>query len=264
MESGLLYFILLFFGGLLAGVINTLAGNGSAITLSLLILSGMPATLANGTNRIGALMQTITAVLSLRRTPRTRFLFRDSYWFLIPSLIGSVIGALLAVEVDPQLLKRIIGIIMLSLLMTMVYKPAKWARATNVSKDHRTPLNWILVFLVALYGGFLQMGIGIMLLSLLVLLAQYSLRDANIIKLVLAFLFVLPAFIVFVATDQVVWIPGLILAAGQGIGAWLGARYILFLPKANQIVRYLLISILSLSSLSLLGILDWLKALLTL
>lgn len=255
------YHLLLFGGGFLAGVINTLAGNGSAITLSILILSGMPANLANGTNRIGALVQTITAVLSLRRSPRTLFLFRDSLWFILPAILGSVIGAFLAMDVDPLMLRRIIGVIMLLLLITMIYKPGKWARATDVSKSHKSVLNWILIFLVAVYGGFLQMGIGIMLLSLLVLLAHYSLRDANIIKLVLALLFVLPAFAVFAFSGEMDWIPGLILALGQGLGAYIGARFILFMPKANTIVRYTLVAILSVSSFVLLGIWDALKAL---
>ncbi len=255
------YYLLLFAGGLLAGVINTLAGNGSAITLSILILSGMPANVANGTNRVGALVQTITAVLSLRRSPRTLFLFKDSYWFLIPAILGSVIGAFLAVDVDPVVLRRIIGVIMFLLLATMIYKPAKWSRPTDVGKSHRTTLNWILIFLVAVYGGFLQMGIGIMLLSLLVLVAHYSLRDANIIKLVLAFLFVFPAFLVFALNGDIEWIPGLLLAAGQGLGAWFGARYILFLPKANTIVRYTLITILSISSFTLLGFFELISTL---
>ncbi len=256
------YHLLLFGGGFLAGVINTLAGNGSAITLSILILSGMPANVANGTNRIGALIQTITAVLSLRRSPRTLFLFKDSIWFVIPAILGSVIGAFLAIDVDPQLLRKIIGAIMLALLVTMIYKPAKWARATDVARSHKTALNWIMIFAVAVYGGFLQMGIGIMLLSLLVLVAHYSLRDANIIKLVLALLFVVPAFFVFALNGEMEWLPGLILAIGQGLGAWIGARFILFLPKANTIVRYTLILILSVSSFVLLGIADWLFALL--
>lgn len=246
-------YLLFLIGGFAAGVINTLAGNGSAITLSLLIFTGMPANIANATNRIGALTQTFTAVLSLRRTKRTRFLFRDSLWFFVPAAIGSVLGALVAVELDPQWLKRIIGGLMLLLLFTMLYKPQKWARATNVSKNQKTWYNWLMIFAVALYGGFLQMGIGIMLLVVLVLVAQYSLRDGNIIKLVLAFIFVLPAFLVFALSGQMEWAPGLALAVGQALGAWVGARYILFLPRANSIVRYTLIVILSLSSFILLG-----------
>lgn len=143
---------------------------------------------------------------------------------------------------------------MLLLLFTMLYKPQKWARATNLEKKTKTWYNWLIIFVIAVYGGFLQMGIGIMLLSALVLVAQYSLRDANIIKLVLAMLFVIPAFIIFASSGQVEWLPGLMLALGQGLGAWIGARYILFLPKANTIVRYTLLIILSVSSLSLLGV----------
>ena len=247
-------FVVLILGGMAAGVINTLAGNGSAITLSILIFTGMPADIANATNRIGAAAQTITAVSSLRRTSRTKLLLGEGFWFIIPSIIGSVTGALIAVEVNPDALRTIIGGVMAVLLITMITNPRKWSRQTNADKSRKTALNWIMIFLIALYGGFLQMGIGIMLLSVLVLIAQYSLRDANIIKLMLALIFVLPAFIVFIASGEINWVPGLLLAAGQAIGAFVGARYILFLPKANLIIRWLLIAILSISSVVLLGI----------
>lgn len=252
----LVEYTLLLLGGFAAGIINTLAGNGSAITLSLLIFMGLPADVSNATNRIGALAQTITAVFSLKRTPRTRVLFADSYWFFIPSIIGSVVGALIAVEIDPGLLKLIIGGIMLLLLITLVTNPKKWDIATDTSKNRKTWLNAFLVFLVAVYGGFIQMGIGIMLLSILVLIANYSLRDANIIKLILSLIFVMPAFFVFLYTGGMKWLPGVTLAVGQAIGAVIGARYILFLPKANLYVRWVLIVILTVSSIVLLRIPD--------
>lgn len=248
--------ILLLFGGLLAGVINTLAGNGSAITLSLLIFTGLPADVANATNRIGATVQTITAIGSLRRTKRTRHMFKESYWYFFPSVIGSVLGAYLATLMDASALKVVIGLVMLGLLLTLLYNPKKWLKATNVHKHRKTKLNWILMFCIAVYGGFIQMGIGIMLLSLLVLVADYSLRDANIVKLVLATIFVVPAFFVFWWSGDFAWMPGLLLAVGQGLGGWLGARYILALPKANVYVRWLLVIILSISSARLLGLFD--------
>lgn len=255
-------YILLFLGGLAAGIINTLAGNGSAITLSLLIFTGLPADVANATNRIGALVQTITAVGSVRRSLRTKSLFKDGLWFLIPAIIGSVAGAFLAVEIDPKLLRYIIGVIMLLLLITLVTNPKKWSGATDRGKSHKTVLNWILIFAIAVYGGFLQMGIGIMLLSVLVLVAHYSLRDANIIKLMLALILVLPAFLVFLFSSEIKWLPGLALAVGQGVGAFIGARYILFLPKANLIIRWLLIVILSVSAVVLLEIPQFISQLL--
>ena len=255
--------ILYLLGGFLAGIINTLAGNGSAITLSLLIFSGMPAPVANATNRVGALAQTLTAVLSLRRSKRTFHLMRQSTYFLLPALLGSLVGAWLVVDIPELLLKRIIGVVMLFLLGTLLLQPKRWARPTQPGHRHRTVLNQFLVFLIGLYGGFIQMGIGIMLLSLLVLWMRYSLRDGNIIKLLLAITFVLPAFLFFSLSGQIDWGPGLILAAGQMLGAFLAARYMLFWPGANKLLRYLLIVILSISAVGLLGlgdpVIQWLK-----
>lgn len=215
---------------------------------------GLPANIANATNRIGATLQTLTAVISLRRTKRTQLLFRDSVWFIIPSILGSVIGACLAVDIDPDLLRYAIGGIMVLLLITLLNRPKKWLKATDVSKSHKTRLNWIIIFLTAVYGGFIQMGIGIILLSVLVLLAEYSLRDANIIKLVLTFIFVVPAFFVFWLNGDMRWEPGIVIALGQGVGAVIGARYILYMPKANKYVRWLLIVILFISATVLLGV----------
>lgn len=247
-------YIILLLGGLLAGVINTLAGNGSAITLSLLIFTGQTADVANATNRIGALVQTLTAVGSLRRSSRTRVMLRESFWFILPAIMGSVLGAILAIWIDADTLRYFIGAVMLILLLTMVTNPRRWARQTEVDRERKTAGNWLAIFGIALYGGFLQMGIGIMLLAVLVLVARYSLRDGNIVKLMLALVFVVPAFVVFLFSDKIVWLPGLLLAAGQGVGAFIGARYILMMPLANRIIQWLLVAILSISSVVLLDV----------
>lgn len=215
---------------------------------------GLPANVANATNRIGAMVQTLAAVISLKKTPRTRLMFKDSRWFFFPSILGSSIGALLAIDIDAEILKHIIGGIMVLLLFTLLNNPKKWLKATDVSKTHKTALNWFLIFLIGLYGGFIQMGIGIMLLSVLVLLVDYSLRDANIIKLVLAMVFLIPAFIIFLTSGDMRWAPGIALAIGQAIGAVIGARYILFMPNANVLVRWVLIIILSVSAIVMLEV----------
>jgi uncharacterized membrane protein YfcA len=230
-------------GGFLAGVINTLAGNGSAITLPLLISLGMPANIANATNRVGVLMQTLVAVLTLRRSKRTRILIRRSLWYYIPTILGSVGGALLAIDIDPEMLKLIIGFLMLFILATLLLRPKKWLKNTDPGKSKKTPLQWFIFFAIGFYGGFIQMGIGIMILSSLVLLAHYSLRDANIIKLMVAFIMIIPAFLIYFMSGDIRWIPGLILALGAGVGAWFGTRYVLYHPKARDYIRYLLIVI---------------------
>lgn len=255
-------YALLIGGGFLAGIINTMAGNGSAITLSLLIFSGLPAPVANATNRVGVLAQTLTAVGSLRKTPRTKMLMKQALWYFIPATLGSLTGALLAIDIPDQVLRYVIGGVMLFLLFTLLYKPGRWRNATDVQIPKKNLVQLLLIFATAFYGGFIQMGIGIMLLSVLVLLAGYGLKDANIIKLTLALIFVLPAFVIFAMSgDMLLW-PGLSLAIGTTLGARLAARYILFMPRAHIYVRRLLIVILAVSALFLLQIPHWINTLL--
>lgn len=237
--------ILLIVGGFMAGVINTVAGNGSAITLTVLMATGQDATVANATNRIGVFAQTLTAVFSLNKSNRTKKLTKDSVWFYWPTILGSALGAILASDFDEEKLKIVIGFFMIALLITMLLKPKRWLINTDSGKKKKTPLNFIIFFLIGLYGGFIQMGIGIMILSSLVLLAKYSLRDANIIKLWVAFIMILPAFLVFILSGKIEWVPGLILAGGAALGARFGAKYVLYHPKANSIIRYVLIAIIS-------------------
>ncbi len=235
--------ILLIIGGFLAGIINTLAGNGSAITLTVLMATGLDANLANATNRIGVLSQTLTAVLSFKKTKRTKQLGLASVWYYWPTLIGSFLGAWLAVDINTDYLEIIIGIFMVLLLFTLLLNPKKWLIATDTQKNKKTPLNFFLFFAIGIYGGFIQMGIGIMILSTLVLIAHYSLKDANIIKLWVALVMIIPAFLVFLWSGDIQWAPGLILAGGAAVGARLGAKYVLFHPKANTIIRYVLIAV---------------------
>jgi len=235
--------VLLIVGGFLAGIINTLAGNGSAITLTVLMATGLDASVANATNRIGILSQTLTAVLSLKKTKHTKQLSQESVWYFWPTIIGSVLGAWLAVDIDKDILKVIIGIFMILLLFTLLLKPKKWLIKTDTQKNKKTVLNFILFFIIGTYGGFIQMGIGIMILSTLVLIAHYSLKDANIIKLLVALVMIVPAFVIFLLSGDIQWVPGLILAVGMAVGAWIGAKYVLFHPRANTIIRYTLIAI---------------------
>jgi len=78
--------ILFFFGGILAGVINTLAGNGSALTVSLLLFGGMDGATANASNRIGVIAQTVTGIFSIKKTSRRNYLFNKGKNLILPTL----------------------------------------------------------------------------------------------------------------------------------------------------------------------------------
>lgn len=236
--------VLFLVGGFIAGIINTLAGNGSAITLTLLISLGLDTNAANATNRIGVLFQTLTGAFSLKRTPRTKKNIRDSVWFIIPSLFGSALGAYLAVETPPDILRYIIGALMLGILINVLFSAKKWLINTDPSVKIKSTKNMIWFFAVGVYAGFIQMGFGIIALSVLVLVARYSLKDANIIKIIAAAITTLPAFFIFWHSGLMDWYPGIILAIGSSAGAWFGTRFVLTHPSANDYIRYLLIAVL--------------------
>ena len=228
--------------GFLAGVINTLAGSGSLVTLPLLMFLGLPAGVANGTNRIGVLFQGVVAVQTLRR--RTNYEYKSSWWIVAIAAAGAVLGAKLAIEVDEVWLNRAILGLMIFMLVVILVEPKKWLREGLPNpKAIRNPLYWLLFFCIGVYGGFIQAGVGIFLLAGLVLAGGYNLVHANAVKLVVVLVYSVLVLAIFQEGGQVNWGYGLLLAVGQMLGAWVAARFAADHPKARTWIRYLLIAV---------------------
>jgi uncharacterized membrane protein YfcA len=231
--------------GFLAGFINTLAGSGSLITLPVLILLGLPANVANGTNRLGVLLQNVVAVATFRN--RGALEVRGTWKLVVPAIVGAVLGAQLAVDLDERLLRRAIGAVM----VVMIVKPERWIAAHANRREPRLMVEVPLLFAIGVYGGFLQAGVGIFLLAALVLGAAFNLVGANAVKNLIVLAFTVAAFPVFVLHDQVHWTLGLLLAAGQATGAWVAAR--LAVQRGAGFVRIFVIAIVSLAAVALLA-----------
>jgi uncharacterized membrane protein YfcA len=225
-----------------AGIINTLAGAGSMVTLSLFVFMGLPPTVANGTNRVGIVAQSIIAIATMRQAGS---LETRGAWglYLIPTLLGSVLGAQLATDLSEEATSRVIGLCMIGMLALILRAPHKWERLVEqppTSNTHRALL--VAAFsLIGVYGGFLQAGIGIVLLVGLVQWAGMTMLRANKVKLVAALLLSVPALAIFAYNDMVHWQIGAFMAVSQGLGAWLGATFLTRSPGANRWVRRLLI-----------------------
>jgi uncharacterized protein len=233
--------------GFAAGFINTLAGTGSLITLPLLIFLGLPATVANGTNRIGVLLQNLVAVATFRS--RGALDVGSSWKLALPAVVGSVLGAQLAVNIDQEMMRRVIGVLMLVMLAIMMLKPERWIAAHASPRAPRLLVEVPLFFAIGVYGGFLQAGVGIFLLAALVLGAGFNLVGANGVKNLIVLLLTLVAIPVFVLHDQVQWAMGLLLGAGQAAGAWVAAR--VAIKRGAEFVRVFVIGIVLLSAIAL-------------
>jgi uncharacterized membrane protein YfcA len=235
-------YILAIFAGPLAGVINTLAGSGSLVTLPMLMLLGLPATVANGTNRVGVAVQNIVGLATLKS--RGALHIDGWVWFVVPVVVGAALGSFVAVDVEDVWLERAIGALMAVMLVVIVLDPKKWLKKREEVVWSRPTLILLICFVgIGFYGGFIQAGVGILLLVGLVVGAGYDAVSANGIKLLLNLIFTTVALGVFVWNDQVDWAFGGLMAVGQSLGAWGAARFAADREDAGKWIRRLLIVI---------------------
>jgi hypothetical protein len=211
---------LLALGGLAAGVVNTLAGGGSLLTVPLLVFMGLPATMANGTNRIGVLSQNIVSTLRFRREGFDGI--RGALPLLIPIVIGSVLGAWVASSMSAEIFRKVFGVAMIGLLYPMLHTARK--QRTEDAREPRSRLaNSLIFFGIGLYGGAIQAGVGLFLIAALAR-SGLDLVRANAIKVVVIGVLTLVAVPVFIAHDQVDWLLASALVVGFAFGGEIGAR----------------------------------------
>jgi uncharacterized membrane protein YfcA len=225
MEFDILQITALLVLGYVAGIINTLAGGGSNLTLPALMVMGMPADIANATNRVGIFLQTLWGAKGFHghgELPLT-----DVKGIFIPLTAGGIIGALAASYAPVTYLKPVLLITMISMSVIILIKPSVVLPepGTIPNRVSKTPSSWIMLFLSGLYGSFVQAGVGFVLIIALAGTLRYDLVKSNALKLLCTLGFTSIALVIFIARDQIAWIPGLILASTMMIGAHHGVKF---------------------------------------
>ncbi len=211
--------------GFLAGGINTVAGGGSNLTLPVLMLLGLPPDVANGTNRVAVVLQCVVGVRGFRQHGR---LDVPAIWpILIPNLLGGVIGAVAAAMMPPVALKPLLLGTIITMSVIILVRPHFLAppEGTPVVAVSESRGSWWGLFVAGIYGGFVQAGVGFILLAVLAGGLRYDLVRANALKMVCSLAFTLVALLIFIYFDQVRWAPGLILAGGTMLGAYLTVKF---------------------------------------
>ena len=238
--------IILLVAGLLAGIVNTLAGGGSMLSLPALMMLGMPADIANATNRVGIFLQSIAGAKGFWDYDRL-----DSSAIgpiLVPTLAGALIGSVAASYLPVWLLKPTLLCSMVLMALVMLVRPGTISPAdgTPVRKLNETPLAIVSLFFAGMYGGFVQAGVGFILIAALAGGLRYDLVRTNALKMVCTAVLSGVALIVFVARDQVMWFPGLVLAVGMVIGATLSVRFAI--SVSQKTLKWLLLIMVSIAS----------------
>lgn len=221
--------------GLVAGFLNILAGGGSLLTLPVLLFFGLPAPVANGTNRVAIFFQNIFAMVGFRR--QGVFPWRLALLCTAPALVGSYIGARLAVDIDDQLFRRLLACIMIGVLVLTVVDPVRrWKLGSEQMTRWRGAVLLVSFFAIGVYGGFVQAGVGFLIISGL-LLHGLDLVRINAVKVIVIFAFTIVALGVFIAHGQVDYGLGTALAAGNSVGGWIAPR--IAVKKGHDWIRRL-------------------------
>jgi uncharacterized membrane protein YfcA len=217
------HYVLLVVVGFVVGFINTIAGGASLISLPVLIFLGLPPSVANGTNRVAIAIQTAIGVAGFKSKGVSTFPF--NIYLGIAALFGSILGAYIAVDIRGETFNRILAIIMIIVVLIIVFKPK--INLENLQERLTGKYLWIgmiAFFFFGIYGGFINAGIGFVILLFLHYVHRMSLVRANATKVAVVFIYTLAALAVFILNDKVIWKVGLVLAIGNGVGAWFSSR----------------------------------------
>ncbi|MDR5868324.1 sulfite exporter TauE/SafE family protein [Halomonas koreensis] len=211
----------LFVIGGLAGFINVLSAGGSMLTLPLLIFLGLPPQAANGTNRVSIVLQSVSAVTSFLRAGARHLGL--CLRLAVPAMVGSLLGTRLALGISDALFESVLaGVMALSALLMLLPQPRLDTRP--LTPDRLTPAVYLAMFAIGVYGGFIQVGVGILFIVLLYRGLRIDLAQVNVFKVLIVLVYTLPALAMFAVEGQVRWGHGLALAAGSMTGAWLAVR----------------------------------------
>jgi uncharacterized membrane protein YfcA len=216
--------IILIVIGFMAGVINTLAGGGSNLSLPALMMYGLPADIANATNRVSVLMQSIVATRGFYQHDKIDSTsVKDSF---IPLLAGGLVGAVIASYLNVELLKPVLLGTMIVVSLWVVFKSdTENNELENRKSCFDSKLTFFTTFAAGFYGGFIQAGVGFVLIATFVGVLNYDLLRANAMNMVATAIFTSIALLIFIFRDQVAWLPGLLLGVGSIAGAQIGVRF---------------------------------------
>jgi len=231
----LLWLILI---GFIAGMINVVAGGGSLLTLPVLIFFGLPPNVANGTNRIAIIIQNIFATRGFKSKGVSTFPF--SIYLAISATFGAILGAFIAVDIKGEIFNKILAVIMVLIVVYMVFKPKMGTLelVERITGKHFW-LGIIAFFFIGIYGGFIQAGVGFLILLALSGINHFSLVKSNAVKVFVALVYSLFAVAIFAYNGLINWQYGLILSIGNAAGGWFMSRY--SVKKGDGFVKIFLI-----------------------
>lgn len=216
-------YVLIVLVGFLAAFMNTIGGGGSLFSVPILTFMGLPITMANATSRVALLFQNFFAVRGFK-SMGIELPWPYSLYLGFSSLGGGLIGSLVASRVTDAIFTKIFVIVMIIAVVLIIYDPFKSIKAEKM--DTRSQVTGtILFFFIGIYGGFVQAGIGFLVIAVLSLVNHLTLVKSNYVKVFAAIVYTGVSVVVFAIEGKIMWTTGLILAIGHAWGGWVASRW---------------------------------------
>ncbi|WP_417384747.1 sulfite exporter TauE/SafE family protein [Gimesia sp.] len=249
------HYLLLAGIGCIAGILNVLAGGGSLILMPIMVFLDIPGAVTNGTVRIAILGQNLTAIAGFKQKGFSDY--RLSLTLALCALPGTVIGAFLGTKLTNAWFNKILAIVMLGVLVTMVLGNRKKKKpepkvidsssdiadsenhsASETANDRIPVTGYLLMILAGFYGGFIQAGVGFILIAIIHNVMNIDLLRTNMHKVFIVAVYTVAAIGIFAWQGQIWWGTGLILMIGMSVGGWIGSN--LAVKKGDAFIRTVL------------------------
>jgi uncharacterized membrane protein YfcA len=249
-------FIVLVISGIVVGFINTLAGGGTIISMSLFMMLGLPPAVANGTNRIPVILQNLVSVINFYRDKKLDV--KKAIHSTIPVAAGSLLGSNLSIVIHDSIFMIFFVIIMAAMLLLMFLKPNKWLKG-DIEKRNMpvSMLQAVFYFLIGIYAGFIHIGMGYFLLAVLVLMGGFDLLRANAVKSFIVLFYAPFSLIVFIYYGKINYEYGFIHAIGNMIGAYIASKWAM--NWGMNFIRWVVAVFVVISCLHVLHVIDFQK-----
>lgn len=246
-------FLILVISGLFVGFINTLSAGGTAISIALYLALGLSPAQANATNRIGVLLQSsLTSVLFSRKG----FLKNTHFFRLaLSTMFGALVGAVLSLVLPEILFSYFMGISLLVMIVFLFRSPKKFEE-DDFSKTENgiSFLQYLTFFLIGIYGGFVQVGTGFLLMSAGSMLLGYNIIKTNALKTTVMAFYTVIAVLIFWQDGSIHWQYGLLHSIGTFIGSFIATK--LAFKKGAKFIKWVVIFVIIFTSLYLFKIID--------
>jgi uncharacterized membrane protein YfcA len=245
---------ILIISGVIVGFINTLAGGGTIISMSLFMLLGLPPVVANGTNRIPVILQNLVSVFNFYRYKKLNI--KKAIYCTVPVIIGSLFGSNLSIAVSDDIFIVFFVVIMVSMLILMFFNPDKWLKGDiNKMNTAVSPLQMFLYFLIGIYAGFIHIGMGYFILAILVLMGGYDLLRANAMKSFIVLFYTPFSLFFFIYHGKINYEFGLIHAIGNMTGAYIASKWAV--KWGMNFIRWVIVIFVVISCLHVLKVIDF-------